>query len=276
MYLHSGGHALVFGRFLAENARQSQRGDALVSSSALRWFGEARRRYGSRGTAALVAVLLDLAFIYLLSISFRLIPDGESPAAASIVTRLIEQPRGRHSEAPLPSLNIHLSWPVVRVPDTPPNIRIDIPLAPVQQHSEIQASSPPGSKQKRGADPSHGIAEEPAEGAGAAVLHQVGPAYGAASVKSHEQGVVALRVLIDSQGKPMRVRLAQSSGFLRLDRSAIDAVKRYRFTPPGGGRRPAPDARTASIRLACNAPAAPRAAGQSEVRSIRGVCEPRI
>lgn len=87
-----------------------------MSSSALQWFGEARRRY------ARAARRRSLPF--------------------SIVTRLIEQPRGRYSEAPLPTLNVHLSWPAIRVPDTPPDIGIDIPLAPVPVVPQLARAIP--------------------------------------------------------------------------------------------------------------------------------------
>jgi TonB family protein len=70
------------------------------------------------------------------------------------------------------------------------------------------------------------------------MLHEVGPVYPAASVRSHEQGVVALRVLIDEQGRASQVRLLQSSGFPRLDKSAAKAVQRYRFSPPTQGSHP--------------------------------------
>jgi protein TonB len=57
-----------------------------------------------------------------------------------------------------------------------------------------------------------------------------------------EQGQVVLRVLIDAQGQPQKVELHKSSGFDRLDRQAIEAVRQWRFVP--GKRHGVPEAMT--------------------------------
>lgn len=213
-----------------------------MSSPALHWFGgDERRRLGSRGTAGLLAIALNVGFLYLLAVAFRLIPAPESPTVESM-TRLIDQPRGQYRAADLRALSIHLNRPALRMPDTPPNIPIDVPVETpmVQQRSAIHAPLPPGTTEQPGAASSHGRTEEPGVGEAAALVHEVGPVYGAASVQSHEQGVVALRVLVDEHGRATQVHLAESSGFPRLDQSAINAAKRYRFTPqvegPGQGQ----------------------------------------
>jgi TonB family protein len=46
-----------------------------------------------------------------------------------------------------------------------------------------------------------------------------------------EEGTTKLRVLVDTQGLPKTIELAESSGFSRLDKAAIDAVKQWRFSP---------------------------------------------
>ena len=40
-----------------------------------------------------------------------------------------------------------------------------------------------------------------------------------------------VRVLIDEQGNPLKLELQQSSGFSRLDDSAMTAVRAARFKP---------------------------------------------
>ncbi len=57
------------------------------------------------------------------------------------------------------------------------------------------------------------------------------PVYARISWKMHESGRVIVRVLIDETGTPRTVQLAASSGFARLDDSALAAVRNARFKP---------------------------------------------
>lgn len=65
-------------------------------------------------------------------------------------------------------------------------------------------------------------------------LHHAVPVYPAISQRLNEQGKALVHVLISSTGLPLRVELLESSGFDRLDRSAVQAVQGWRFVP---GRR---------------------------------------
>lgn len=76
--------------------------------------------------------------------------------------------------------------------------------------------------------------------ADAAYLHNPPPVYPRMSRRLGEQGTVVLHVLISAQGLPERVELRTSSGFARLDQSALDAVPRWRFVP--GQRQGVPEA----------------------------------
>ncbi|NJR71849.1 MAG: TonB family protein [Gammaproteobacteria bacterium] len=49
--------------------------------------------------------------------------------------------------------------------------------------------------------------------------------------KLGEQGRVLLRVIVNETGRAEQVTLYQSSGFMRLDLAALEAVKRWRFSP---------------------------------------------
>ena len=46
-----------------------------------------------------------------------------------------------------------------------------------------------------------------------------------------EQGRVVLRVRVDAQGLPIDVQLHASSGSERLDASALQTVRRWKFIP---------------------------------------------
>ena len=73
-------------------------------------------------------------------------------------------------------------------------------------------------------------------------LNNPQPAYPSVSRRLGETGKVMLRVLINAEGKPEKVEVAKSSGFERLDRSAVDAVSRWKFRP--GTRDGVPTAMT--------------------------------
>lgn len=55
--------------------------------------------------------------------------------------------------------------------------------------------------------------------------------YPAESRDANEQGTVLLRVRTTPDGQPVEVLVHQSSGFARLDRSALETVKKWQFRP---------------------------------------------
>ena len=62
-------------------------------------------------------------------------------------------------------------------------------------------------------------------------LHNPPPEYPRMSKRLGEQGKVVLKVLIGPDGAPQKVELQTSSGFERLDKSAMDAAMRWRYVP---------------------------------------------
>jgi len=55
------------------------------------------------------------------------------------------------------------------------------------------------------------------------------------SLKAREQGTVMLLVLVDVDGKVVDIRIDKSSGYARLDRAALNAVKLWNFNPARHG-----------------------------------------
>ncbi|MFC6275902.1 energy transducer TonB [Psittacicella hinzii] len=53
------------------------------------------------------------------------------------------------------------------------------------------------------------------------------PEYPLASQERGEEGVVTLKVLVQANGKPANVQVIKSSGYARLDRSALNTVSNY-------------------------------------------------
>ena len=75
----------------------------------------------------------------------------------------------------------------------------------------------------------------------AAYLNNPRPSYPSISRRMGEQGKVMLRVFVNAQGQPEQIQIQQSSGFDRLDKAAVDAVRRWKFTP--GSRNGVAEAR---------------------------------
>lgn len=71
----------------------------------------------------------------------------------------------------------------------------------------------------------------------AAYLDNPAPAYPASAKRLGETGRVLLRVVVDENGRPESVNVATSSGFERLDRAAVDVVRRWKFVPARQGDR---------------------------------------
>lgn len=72
----------------------------------------------------------------------------------------------------------------------------------------------------------------------AAYLNNPVPKYPALSRRLGEEGVVMLRVYVAPDGTPREVQVRKSSGSPRLDRSAAEAVERWKFVPAREGDRP--------------------------------------
>jgi protein TonB len=83
------------------------------------------------------------------------------------------------------------------------------------------------------ADPASAAAtgREPPTARKAAYLHSPPPAYPVRARRNGEEGTVTLRVLVARDGAPASVVVERSSGHARLDRSALEAVRAWRFVP---------------------------------------------
>ena len=57
-------------------------------------------------------------------------------------------------------------------------------------------------------------------------------------MRKGERGVVLLKVMVDAQGRPERVRVIQRSGSRALDRAAMEAVQQWRFQPAVSAGQP--------------------------------------
>jgi TonB family protein len=61
-------------------------------------------------------------------------------------------------------------------------------------------------------------------------IYEPEPEYSEEARKIKQQGMVVLSVVVDQQGRPRNIHIARSLG-LGLDEKAIEAVKKWKFTP---------------------------------------------
>jgi len=64
------------------------------------------------------------------------------------------------------------------------------------------------------------------------------PTYPASAARRGRQGVVLVRMEIDTRGKVAHVGVERSSGHPDLDRAALDAARRWTFRPARRGNQP--------------------------------------
>jgi periplasmic protein TonB len=66
-------------------------------------------------------------------------------------------------------------------------------------------------------------------------LQNPSPVYPPMSRRLGEEGKVILRVLVEPAGVPSTIEIKVSSGSVRLDQAALDAVRRWKFVPAKQG-----------------------------------------
>jgi protein TonB len=71
-------------------------------------------------------------------------------------------------------------------------------------------------------------------------LDNPAPYYPQLARRAGEQGRVVLRVLVNPAGRADEIEIRTSSGYPRLDESARDTVRRWRFVPAKRGDEPVP------------------------------------
>jgi periplasmic protein TonB len=177
-------------------------------------------RYQSSRTRLIGAglvVLLHIGIIYALvtGLAHRVVDVVRAP----IETKIIDEAKQETPEPPPPPPQFAPPPPTF-VP--PPEVRIETPPPPPQSTAitvttpEKPAAPPPPTRVMPRID----------------ATHSQEPEYPPVSRRLGEQGSAILQVLVGVDGRVVEAKLAQSSGFDRLDQAALDGVKaNYRFIP---------------------------------------------
>lgn len=70
-----------------------------------------------------------------------------------------------------------------------------------------------------------------------AYLYAPEPEYPQSAREEGEEGLVVLRILVSSAGRPAQIRISRTSGFRALDAAAVAGVKRWTFVAAKQGER---------------------------------------
>lgn len=121
--------------------------------------------------------------------------------------------------------------PPVTILTPPPQVALPQPAAP--QIAQVEAAKPaPPAPQVTPAPPAP--APRGPENLGEISARMVSanpPRYPMDSRRAREQGTVVLSVLLATDGRVSDIGIARSSGFSRLDRAALEAVRGWRWSP---------------------------------------------
>ena len=153
--------------------------------------------------------------------------DGRAPPVAAPTP---PKPKPRPVPQPLPQ-------PVATPPPEPSTLAPVLPPsppAPPAPAEPVVAAAPPSPP----APPAPPRIELPISSAD--YLNNPRPPYPPLSKRLGEQGKVVVRVYIDVDGTASRAEVRQSSGFERLDQTAVQTVLRWRYVP--GKRAGVPEA----------------------------------
>jgi len=209
--------------------------DALADPPQDEWQpcgGYSGRRVRPGGVAAIV--LFHAAALGAL-IQFDVIPIHNKRAHPPLVVTLLpEQVTPPPAPPPPPSQEVQPIRKVEQVVVAPPPVvAIATPAPATIATVPVPVPVPPQATVAAPAPASPGVAPAPITppDGSAASLRNPAPRYPTESRRKHEEGTVRLRVVITAEGQVKEIGVARTSGFDRLDKAALDAVRKWKFRP---------------------------------------------
>lgn len=174
--------------------------------------------------AGILAILALHALALVALVKLDVIPMAKAKSAPLVVDLIAEPapPPAVEQPKPEPAVERKMESPVVTPPPivqanvAPPPTMVTSPVSPPPRPAAI-AAPPAGPVSIANLD-ERMIEGEP-------------PRYPTESRRKKEQGTVVLRLLIGTDGRVQQVSVAESSGFERLDKAALDAARRWRWQP---------------------------------------------
>ena len=160
--------------------------------------------------------------------------DWPAPADAAVASNEAQTPEQQPEPPPEP---IVIPEPIVEPPpkpEVPPEPTPKPPPAPLPQEVAQPPVQTPPAPAMQSAERQERVTDARFD---AAYLNNPPPSYPRISRRLREEGTVALRVRVATDGSPVTIEIAESSGSPRLDAAARDAVSRWRFIPAQRGNR---------------------------------------
>ncbi len=183
-----------------------------------------RERAGilSRGGPAIAVIGLHILVVYGLVVSMGIV---EMPKfAAPVQAVFIDQPAAE----PEPEIKVKPQIEEMAVDEPLPEVQFDEPIAPPTEEAMPASEAAIAAK----------TADMGAISQDLKTKTRTEPVYPPISRRLGEEGSVRLKVLVNERGRPQDVQIAQSSGFERLDRAAMEAVRRWTFAAATNGSMP--------------------------------------
>lgn len=164
-------------------------------------------------------------------------PKASQRAAVALPPVTPSEPRER-SPAPTPRPAPPESLARMPAPSAPPAIAVESAAPSVAAASDAV----PAIDGSRGvaSQPDRAVAPPAPASSGVstpAYLYAPEPEYPQSAREEGQEGLVVLRILVSSAGRPAEIRIARSSGFRALDAAAIAGVKRWTFVAAIQGER---------------------------------------
>jgi periplasmic protein TonB len=201
---------------------------------------DSKRGYMARGST-LVAIVLVHGLI-ISALLTRTITVRSVATPQPMFVTIIDKPSRPPTDRRLPTLKLNLLRPILLPHHVPAPIYEEPPPPPLQvldsEQTASTASSVGSSANGIGSKASGAGPDAAGGGRDISVVHRVKPIYPPASMRAREQGYVVLQVLVDEKGQARTVEVVRSSGYPRLDESAVDAIRKWTFTPAEGSAGP--------------------------------------
>jgi protein TonB len=155
----------------------------------------------------------------------QVVPEPPPPAVQTQPPKPLPRPKPVVRPEPLPVLQAEPSplAPIVAPPEPSPPAPAPVVAAPVEPAAPPAPPAPP-------------MVQLPSSNAD--YLNNPRPPYPPLSRRLGEQGKVTVRAFIGTDGKASRAEIHQSSGYERLDKTALDTVLRWRYVPGKRGGVP--------------------------------------
>ena len=174
-----------------------------------------------KSTPRRTAMLIAVAALHVLIVWGLMVATGvvHQPAFVAPLEAVFIPEQTQQEEQPEVKIKPEIEQQVA-VDQPPPEVQFEEAVVPPAEVPVPASANAISGSQQQGA---------PAQDLKTA--NRVDPTYPPASRRSGEQGTVRLKVLVDTNGRPSNVAVAQSSGFPRLDEAAMEAIRKWAFKP---------------------------------------------